>query len=472
VNLSQHYKVQSSREILAQIELTLKQVPYPNPLRRNFDYSERLTYLEKVKQRLKEKRASIPEHPNKVIISSKYGKLTEKDIWDHYQKFKDEIIEDCKGYDVFFRLSTDGDVFKRKDRGKYIKLNPENYDRLVSGRVVEIHKALPSNQTNLIWVDLDAYERFGDLDKVKPYAKEIQQLLINNFDVQKINVKFSGDRGFHIEAIVPKMDVDEARNKIKDLLKEKYKYDLKVTTGLAAPDQMRLDTSTLHEKGSIKAKYSLHHKTGLVAVPVEGLDSFEPEQAKINLEKTAQSEGELETIKKNKKIEDQEDKEFSSKELLQVRKDVARKVLGNKFTKADFLDNVKKRLKINYQESDKESKENAFGKSVEDKLKNFQERLQVFAQDISSKGFFKGISMGRPINLSDKKYYYIETLIEELREPLLNALVDKYYSIIPSSVHGDVIKEEEFVTELASNFLKKEFNNFDEVVLAFIDLQK
>ena len=78
MNLSNRHKVQSSREILAQIELALKEIPVPNPLRRNFDYG--LDYLEKVKRRLKEKKASIPEHPNKVIVSSKFGELTDMRI--------------------------------------------------------------------------------------------------------------------------------------------------------------------------------------------------------------------------------------------------------------------------------------------------------------------------------------------------------------------------------------------------------
>ena len=96
-------------------------------------------------------------------------------------------------------------------------------------------------------------------------------------------MKFSGGRGFHIFGhLSESWEVDRAREYTKRLLTpiESDKIKLGIVREL---DMLRLDTTLLKKRGSLRAAYSLNKTTGLVAVTVDikALDIFEKKDATI-----------------------------------------------------------------------------------------------------------------------------------------------------------------------------------------------
>jgi len=244
-------------------------------LREAFEYSK----LTKV--------AAYPKHPETVVIEPNrwYKKgVTEKMIYEYYDSIKHKMIPFMKGKDIMLFIKTDGTVIKRKNSGgKPIRINNEkDFEKHLSGRTIEWHITY-GKRTDKYVVDLDPHEEFKNFEKVKDYAARVGRLLKRQPEVTKVTYRFSGNRGIYVEAqLKGKMDIDRARKKLKELLDEEFKDDLNVTTKLARPDQMRLDVSTFHYKGSIKAPYSLSGKTGLASIPIKDLKGFKKEHARID----------------------------------------------------------------------------------------------------------------------------------------------------------------------------------------------
>lgn len=230
----------------------------------------------------KEKIASYPTHPDTEILPG----ITELDIWNYYQKHKHEIIHALKGYDVLIRMKVDGGVIKRHDNGNPIQLTEENFDRIITGRTIELHRVL-SKMTTIIWVDLDDHRPDSNFDELKEYAQEIKELMDSMEEVKSTELQFSGGTGIYVIGyLYSEKDVDEMRNELKEILNTAYGEDSRVTTGIAEPNQIRLDISTLKTAGSIKAPWSLS-MTGKASIPIENLETFNPSQINI---KTASHE--------------------------------------------------------------------------------------------------------------------------------------------------------------------------------------
>lgn len=194
--------------------------------------------------------------------------LTKKDIYDYYVSVYDKLLKYLKGRKVFVILNIDGTILKRKEGDQYLTIeSKEDLEKLNTGRTTEFH-IVADRLTDIGWIDLDPKEEFN-LKKAKEIALNLVPLIKENFKIKDLIVKFSGHRGYHILFwLKSKIDVDELRKQLKDLL-EKYidENELKnVTTSIThEKNSLRLDVSTLHETGGIRAPYSLHSKTGLIS---------------------------------------------------------------------------------------------------------------------------------------------------------------------------------------------------------------
>ena len=204
----------------------------------------------------------FPSHPD-----NKLNGLTERDVWEYYEKNKDKIFPYIKNRTILFRLKTDdGFIILRKDpkTKEDIKIRTiEDYDKYNNGRNVEWHIVIPSKRTDILYIDLDPREKF-DRSKINDIIKDIVDN-INNYikNIKNIEVFKSGGRGYHIFIFLNKpMNVDKARKLLKrfakDIILPKYE---KVTTSIPKKDEMRFDVSTLHYKGSLSIPYSLNAKT-------------------------------------------------------------------------------------------------------------------------------------------------------------------------------------------------------------------
>ncbi len=174
-----------------------------------------------------------------------------------------------------------------------------------------VHK-LNQNHPDWLVIDIDAGEAIknaGSLgfNLIKEVTKETY-IIMN--DILNLNpcIKFSGSRGFQIwvSFIKPLGNFDDYRksisvirdlveNSIKgkiDDLKEKYGSLISepLTTSTVAKKEKRknqilLDPSSMKEEGDVRAPWSMHHKTGLVSVPVHfsNLEKFTPDNARVEI---------------------------------------------------------------------------------------------------------------------------------------------------------------------------------------------
>lgn len=234
----------------------------------------------------KRKRAKNParkfwdrEHDWDEVLIQKHGKkITRKDILDYYKKNQRKIWPFLEGQTVMIILAPrkNETVLRRKgEDGAYIKLtkikgidDPHSYEYWIHRRVIEFHPVLTKKKTPIIWVDFDMHTTKGpqarrhlynEMKKAAPRIKKIFKKL----GVERSYVYSSGeDGGIHVEGQLERpKDVDKMRKNLIAMLKEEFADDKLFTTGLAKSGEIRLDTTTLHELGSLRAPWSFT-KTG------------------------------------------------------------------------------------------------------------------------------------------------------------------------------------------------------------------
>jgi hypothetical protein len=86
---------------------------------------------------------AYPENPETIVLRNSYYPkgLTELDIWNYYQKVKREILNETKSRDIMFAIMVDLNkpVIRRRGKGQgFIRLTPQNYDEIITGRTVTI----------------------------------------------------------------------------------------------------------------------------------------------------------------------------------------------------------------------------------------------------------------------------------------------------------------------------------------------
>lgn len=166
-------------------------------------------------------------------------------------------------------LEAKGDATNRNDLAWYT-------DR----RFSEFHPAI-GKRTKQVWVDIDPGPK-RTLNSLKPIVADVENMLRRLPEVKRTHITYSGGRGFHVKGqLQRKADTDTIRKKLEQELQS-----LKIPDAVFRKpkgDEVRLDTSTLKNKGSIRADYSLNSSTGRVAVPLtqRELKGFTPEQAEV-----------------------------------------------------------------------------------------------------------------------------------------------------------------------------------------------
>jgi DNA ligase D-like protein (predicted 3'-phosphoesterase) len=241
-----------------------------------------------------------PKHPETIVVEPNewYSKgLTEKDVWNYYDKVKRDIVEFYEEYDLdtMIIIQTDGEVIKRPEAIRTVK----DFDKWNTGRCLEFHFAL-KDKTPFVYCDLDPKEDFS-FEDVKKIANELISKLEDWEEISEVRCVFSGSKGFHLYGYLKStMLTGEAREQMKKLLNEyiSERGDERLTTGVTKEaNSMRLDTSTLHETGGLRVPGSLSMKTGLRCMEVPDILGFEKEKAKID-----------EVFKKFSKLEEYKEK--------------------------------------------------------------------------------------------------------------------------------------------------------------------
>lgn len=148
-------------------------------------------------------------------------------------------------------------------------------------RHAEFHPTL-GKKTRQAFVDIDPGPS-RSFESLKPVVVDVENALNSLPEVKDTSITYSGGRGFHVRGnLRKKMKTDDIRQIINTHL-EGLNIE-KVVARKPKGDEVRLDTSTLKNKGSIRAEYSLNADTGRVAVPLtqRELRGFSPEQAEVS----------------------------------------------------------------------------------------------------------------------------------------------------------------------------------------------
>jgi len=246
------------------------------------------------------KKADYPDHPQDIVVSKNENiaglkPIKEIDVWNYYDGVKNEMLKEIKDRNLFVAIKLKGELKKGQKpvyvrhpydkKTEYIRINNiGDFEKYHSGRNVEIHVTMPQMAPYYV-IDFDA----GDepFSQTKKITAEIADELEKLSEVKRIEVRYTGKRGFHILAWLKKArDVDGAREFLKDWLKNNFGDRDDVVIGESPKGKKgALGLSPMKLNGGQIAKYSLR-VSGLccIEVPRSKLMSFEREDA--SLEKT------------------------------------------------------------------------------------------------------------------------------------------------------------------------------------------
>lgn len=234
--------------------------------------------------------SGFPKHPHKVKIRNTklHIELTEQDIYDYYEIVASDIVPYLKGRRTILFIATEpGSLIVRRNdpkTGEPFRINSvREFKELNNGSIVEWHPEVVKNHdTDFIFVDVDPRPKFPWKD-TKKLAIDAYEVFKDSNKVKKVEIRFSGGRGFHVLGYLKRrMDVDDARELAKELLRplETKRISISLPEG---ENTCRLDVTLLKYRGSLRAPWSLHSKTGLVCqiVDVKEVMSLEKEDFRI-----------------------------------------------------------------------------------------------------------------------------------------------------------------------------------------------
>lgn len=141
---------------------------------------------------------SYPQNPDTIIVKNEfYPKgLKEIDIWNYYQKIKNQFLRETLGKTliVFFSTHENKTVVLRKTKdGQLIHLNPSNYNEMINGRSLSFHTEMEKDSPiGIIDIDIDNF------DLAKEATGDIYDVMSNAPFVEDIKIRFTGKTSFHI----------------------------------------------------------------------------------------------------------------------------------------------------------------------------------------------------------------------------------------------------------------------------------
>ena len=214
-------------------------------------------------------------------ITSGLG-LTKEEVRRYYARadVQKKLLPYLKNKDLLVGQSSAPDhlIYRRYDKDKPIRVStPAELEWYGSRRYTEFHPTI-GKHTNELWVDIDAGSA-RDLASVKPLIPKVEAALRAMPQVKNTRVAFSGGRGFYVRGELDKIyPTSEVRAKLKAAVKDLTGKDKLVLDQPPAPDEVRLDISTFHEKGSIRAPHALNSATGFMSVPLTPaqISGFDP----------------------------------------------------------------------------------------------------------------------------------------------------------------------------------------------------
>jgi len=223
-----------------------------------------------------------PQNPNTIIVKNRYYPkgLTELDIWNYYQNVKSSFLQSTKNRNLtaLIMVEQNKPVLRRNLGGKPIRLTPQNYDTIITGRTVGFYSEMtPYEQFGIIDVDVDDGIRWAKKVTADVYDYVMDKMPV----VRTASIRFTGKSSFHIICdFGRKMKIDTIRFMLRKFLQSSelskaYTIEAKRRPGVPnldlSPNKIRGNFITLHSLSIIGLR--------CMEVPFNQLNNFDPRQA-------------------------------------------------------------------------------------------------------------------------------------------------------------------------------------------------
>lgn len=228
-----------------------------------------------------------PTNPETVVLRNKFypGGLREIDIWNHYQKYKKEILNETYNRDLLFMIMVDLNkpVIRRKGaKGQLLRLTPQNYDSLITGRTLSIHSSMRQFETfGIIDIDVDPRDGFRWAQKVTLQTYDV--IMDTMPFISSAKIRFTGGTSFHIVCNMGRRaKIDSIRFLLQKFLRESELAKVYTISGKRKPGIPNLDMAPNCFRCNYITEYALS-SFGLrcMQIPYNQISSFNQVKAKI-----------------------------------------------------------------------------------------------------------------------------------------------------------------------------------------------
>jgi hypothetical protein len=230
---------------------------------------------------------SYPQNPETIVLKNSLypSGLKEIDIWNYYQSVKTSILNETKNKDVMLAIMVDLNkpVLRRRGKeGKTIRLTPQNYDEIITGRTVTIYSTMGVySDMGVIDIDIDPSDGFH---WAKRATGDVYEYVMDKMPVVKTaSIRFTGKSSFHIVCdFKQKMKLDTMRFMLQKFLRNSDLSRVYTIEAKRRPGVPNLDLSPNKINGAYITLNSLSI-VGLkcMDVPFNKLNSFTHSMAKI-----------------------------------------------------------------------------------------------------------------------------------------------------------------------------------------------
>lgn len=228
-----------------------------------------------------------PENPKTIIVKNKFysSGLTELDVWNYYQKVKGRFLQTTKNRDLTALIMVDVNkpiIRRRNVGGKTIRLTPQNYDKIITGRTIGFYSAMTSTeQFGIIDIDVEPRDDFRWARKV---TADVYDFVMDKMPiVRTATIRFSGKTSFHIVCDFGRnMKIDTIRFMLRKFLQGSELARVYTIEAKRRPGIPNLDLSPNKQNGNFITLYSLS-LIGLKCIEVSynQLSTFDPRRARI-----------------------------------------------------------------------------------------------------------------------------------------------------------------------------------------------
>lgn len=219
----------------------------------------------------------IPENPDTVVVKNEFYPtgLKEIQVWNHYQRYKNNVISEINSMPVILWIFVDVNtpIVKRKIFNTPFTIAKKNYDKVITGRTVSISSELKSN-TDVIIIDVDPGPNANE-QQLKDAVKRLLDSSIGKSSMVTGNRIISTAKGYHVYFYLGrKMSLNSIRKILFKMMLIEFKDIYLINQKNPKGSNINLDLTPTTPHGGHQIPYALC-RNGLMSLDVtNSLDTF------------------------------------------------------------------------------------------------------------------------------------------------------------------------------------------------------